>query len=320
MKSKTSFFLENTLVYRWLIIIALPFYYFTDQFITQRDVIFAINLSILVLSALSFRKIWIQVISSGLISYISNFTVSEWNPHMFLFHWFSSFVVSALIMTLIEKYLNEKRNTIDLINSLAKSLDSRDEYTALHSHNVATYSRKIAKEMNLSNSACDNIYFGGLLHDIGKIGVSEHTLNKPAKLTEQEYNQIKQHPLIGFNLVKHINRFESSGILNMILHHHERYDGKGYPHGLKGNNIPLEARIMAVADSFDAMTSKRVYRRQADWEEVLKELTKNKETQFDPIVVNAFVTVLKAEKFQTTYNKDQNHREKDILTHNQAII
>ncbi|MBP3952652.1 HD-GYP domain-containing protein [Bacillus sp. YZJH907-2] len=288
----------------------IPIYFYANQFFDNRDLSFGINLIILTFSALSFRKLSIQAISSGFIALLGEPNFSHMNLHMFFFHWFTSFVTAAFIVTLLEKYFNEKKSTIDLINSLAKSLDSRDEYTAFHSQNVADYSKKIALEMKLPRRVCENIYYGGLLHDIGKIGIPEAVLNKPSALTDQEYDQIKQHPVIGFNLVKHIHRFKQSGILNMIQYHHERFDGTGYPHGLKGNAIPLEARIMAVADAFDAMTSRRNYRTQADWTSVLDELQQHKSTQFDPYVVDAFFNVLERDskisslqsKRRTIYN------------------
>ncbi|WP_394236439.1 HD-GYP domain-containing protein [Niallia oryzisoli] len=295
MNSKLSIILEKTFIYRCMLLILLPIYFFADQYTDTRETLFIFNLLLLILSSLSFRKVWIQAILSGVFSLLGEPRFSVMNLHMITFHWITSFTLSAFIMTLIEKYLNEKRNTFDLITSLAKSLDSRDEYTAFHSQNVANYARKIAEEMKLSPRICENIYMGGLLHDIGKIGIAEVLLNKPATLSEQEYKLIKQHPEIGYNMVKHIKRFKSTGILHMILHHHERYDGKGYPNGLKGDDIPLEARIMAVADAFDAMTSKRVYRNQLVWEDVFTELNQNKGSQFDPLVVNAFYNVFTKE-------------------------
>lgn len=319
MKSKWSILLEMTVVYRWLFILLLPLYFYAEQHIEQRDINFLFYLFTLLLSALSFRRVWLQAISSGLLSYMGH--VSELNLHMFLFHWFSSFVISTLIMTMIEKYLNEKRNTIDLIDTLANSLDSRDEYTAFHSHNVAQYSKRIAEEMKLPQRVCENIYFGGLLHDIGKIGIPENILNKPSKLTEEEYHLIKQHPVTGFNLVKHIDRFKHSGILNMILCHHERYDGIGYPRGLEGKEIPLEARIIAVADTFDAMTSKRIYReQQVNWKDALDEIRQNKGTQFDPHVVNAFLNIAKYESFQLNVNQDNQTSTQKNLNINNRIV
>ncbi|MFD0824202.1 HD-GYP domain-containing protein [Neobacillus sp. M.A.Huq-85] len=188
-----------------------------------------------------------------------------------------------------------KRDNIEMIKVLSKALDSRDTYTSQHSENVAKYALKIAKKMKLSAELCDMTQKAGLLHDIGKIGVPEHILKKPGKLTEEEYSIIKEHPLIGNEIIKHVSSFHETGILDGVLYHHERYDGKGYPHGLKGEEIPLIARILAVADTFDAMTSKRVYRTELDVHKTLAEIEQNKGTQFDPEIAEVFLRLFEEE-------------------------
>ncbi|CAM4397674.1 HD-GYP domain-containing protein (c-di-GMP phosphodiesterase class II) [Paenibacillus endophyticus] len=201
------------------------------------------------------------------------------------------FLTSTSISFMILFYMKQKQNTLQLTFTLAKALDSRDHYTADHSDNVAYYSKRIAEEMNLSKLACERIFIGGILHDIGKIGVPEHILMKPSRLTEEEFTIIKAHPLTGYDMLSHISNFKRSGILDMILHHHERFDGFGYPSGIAENRIPLAARIMAVADTFDAMTSKRVYRGELDIGYAIAEIQKNAGTQFDPQVVHAFINI-----------------------------
>lgn len=311
MKSRWTIWLERTGIYRFLLVVIVTIFFSIEQYVSERDVITLFNLGILVLSALSFRRIWMQLIVSGILSILREFILIDFNFnfHMFLFQWLSSFIAASFIMTLIEKYLSEKTNLIDLIFSLAKSLDSRDRYTAFHSQNVAEYSKVIAKEMMLKPNVCKNIYISGLLHDIGKIGVPEAILNKPSKLTDDEFKKIKEHPIIGYDLVKHIKSFERNGILNGILNHHERYDGKGYPHGLKGNEIPLEARIMAVADTFDAMTSRRVYRHEKEFQVVLDEIIANKGTQFDPKVVDAFLRLVDKNGFFANTSIDEHAQQ-----------
>nr|WP_274652976.1 HD-GYP domain-containing protein [Paenibacillus humicola] len=151
--------------------------------------------------------------------------------------------------------------------------------------------------MNLPPGLRESIYIGGLLHDIGKIGISESVLLKPSKLTESEFDIIKQHPVIGYEIIKHIPQFKKNGVLDMVLHHHERYNGTGYPKGLKEQQIPLAARIMAVADSFDAMTSKRVYREnRLELQDVIEELRRCRGTQFDPVVADVFLGILEEER------------------------
>jgi putative nucleotidyltransferase with HDIG domain len=201
--------------------------------------------------------------------------------------------VSAGLMRYIQKV---KNHTFELKLALVNALDSRDSYTKHHSESVSIYSVQIAEKMNLSKKVCDSIRIGGLLHDIGKIGIPEQILTKSDKLTENEYNLIKTHTRIGYEMLKHVSGFKESGILDIVLYHHERYDGKGYPSGLKGSEIPLVARIVAVADTFDAMTSRRVYRNEFNLEYTLNVIRQNKGTQFDPEVVDAFLSIFNQEK------------------------
>ena len=209
---------------------------------------------------------------------------------------FFTYLLTYLLITFISVGLmaNAQRVTqenVELTKALSNALDSRDTFTLHHSENVAKYAVKIAERMNLSPSLCKIIHIGGLLHDIGKIGIPEHILFKPGRLTEDEYQLIKTHPIIGYEMIKHVKRYESTGILDIVLYHHERYDGKGYPRGLKDENIPLVARIIAVADTYDAMSSKRVYRDAIELEDILMEIERNKGKQFDPVIVDAFLSL-----------------------------
>lgn len=196
----------------------------------------------------------------------------------------------------MKNYQKIKEGNLELTMALAKALDSRDTYTLHHSENVAKYAVDTAKKMGLSKDICDVIYIGGLLHDIGKIGIPEYILTKPGKLTDDEYAIIKNHPNIGYEMIKHVSNFNENGILDIVLYHHERYDGNGYPNGLKGDQIPLIARIVAIADTFDAMTSRRVYRPELDLEYTLNEICKNKGTQFDPEITDVFLSLFQKEK------------------------
>ncbi len=235
--------------------------------------------------------------------FISFFTLLVVLSRLFLIHDSETnflnlviFLFAYLLITLISvslmRYAQKVKSTyIELTSSLANALDSRDSYTWHHSENVSKYSVKVAKKMNLAKETIDIIRIGGLLHDIGKIGIPEYILTKPAKLTEEEYNIIKTHTQIGYDILKHVSNFKDSGVLDIVLYHHERFDGKGYPKGLKENEIPLVARIVAVADTFDAMTSERVYRNNFDLEYTLGEIRKNKGTQFDPEIVDVFVSL-----------------------------
>jgi HD-GYP domain-containing protein (c-di-GMP phosphodiesterase class II) len=153
--------------------------------------------------------------------------------------------------------------------------------------------------MHLSQRTCHYIYIGALLHDIGKIGLPENILNKPSKLIDAEFELIKQHPQRGYEMVNHITKFKKKGLLDIIRYHHERYDGSGYPFGLKEQSIPLAARIVSVADSFDAMTSKRVYRSQPlTTDYVINEIKQGSSTQFDPTAASALIALIEEEKIQ----------------------
>ncbi len=164
--------------------------------------------------------------------------------------------------------------------ALASAIDAKDKYTKGHSSRVAEYSRKIAELAGKNQQECDEIYYAALLHDVGKIGISRSILTKDGKLTEEEYEEIKQHPVIGAQILSSIS--ESPYLSIGAQSHHERYDGRGYPSGLKGNDIPEIARIIAVADAYDAMTSKRSYRDAVPQQVVREEFVKCTGTQFDP--------------------------------------
>lgn len=184
----------------------------------------------------------------------------------------------------IEFYKKEHEQEHELFEqtalALASAIDAKDKYTHGHSSRVALYSAQIAKEAGKSEEECEMIYFAALLHDVGKIGIPDSIINKDGKLTDEEFAQIKMHPVYGNEILSRIRR---SPYLSIGAHyHHERYDGRGYPDGLKGDDIPEIARIVGVADAYDAMTSKRSYRDPIPQDKVREELVKGMGTQFDP--------------------------------------
>jgi putative nucleotidyltransferase with HDIG domain len=176
------------------------------------------------------------------------------------------------------------------ITALAFALDARDSYTRQHSENVTKYAVAIAQELNLRPGQTEQIRRAGLLHDIGKIGIRDGVLLKPGSLSEEEYNDIKQHPLKGEMIVSALPFLKEEA--KMIKHHHERFDGKGYPDGISGLAIEKGARILAVADSLDAMLEQRVYRKALGLAVACEELKKNIGKQFDPEVVNALLKLI----------------------------
>jgi len=174
----------------------------------------------------------------------------------------------------------------DMINLIIVTLDARDPYTYSHSERVAALSVLIATEMGFDAENIEKIHIAAHLHDIGKIGVSDLVLNKEGKLTRDELIQMQSHSLIGYNILNKIVIFKEIEII--VLHHHERYDGQGYPNNIKGKSIPIESRIIAVADSFDAITSDRPYRPRSSIQDGIEEINKHEIDQFCPDVIKHF--------------------------------
>ena len=191
----------------------------------------------------------------------------------------------------VEKKTKENADLfLHIVEALADAIDAKDTYTNGHSGRVATYAREIAHRYGYSPKREKNIYMMGLLHDIGKIGVPDAIINKPARLTDEEYNLIKEHALMGAKILKNI--VEMPSLVTGARFHHERYDGNGYPDHLKEIAIPEEARIIAVADAYDAMSSRRSYRGIMSQEKVREEILKGKGTQFDPNITEIFLDIL----------------------------
>jgi len=186
-----------------------------------------------------------------------------------------------------EKIQNSLLKTIE---TLARSLEAKDSFSREHSRRVTEYAIKIARKLSLSPQELENIRVAALLHDIGKLGISDRILEKINPLEEEEVEHIHRHPLIAENILGPIDDLKE--IILLIKHHHERWDGGGYPDGLKGEEIPLGSRIIAVADAYDAMASRRPYRDSIPQELVLKELKEKAGTQFDPDIVASFIKLI----------------------------
>ena len=180
--------------------------------------------------------------------------------------------------------------TLNSIMSIANTIDAKDKYTSGHSIRVAKCSVAIAKELGWSDERIRNFHYVALLHDIGKIGIPDAILNKPTSLTDEEFEIIKKHPIIGGEILKDIHMIEH--VQEGALFHHEKFDGSGYPAGIKGNDIPLYARIVCIADSYDAMSSNRVYRPKLTTEEIISEFRRCRGTQFDPQLIDLFISML----------------------------
>lgn len=236
------------------------------------------------------------------------------NEHAVAIDVIQSLILVSLIFGFIIKYQNrayekkkeeldeanlllEKANeriTMQSMYALAKTIDAKDKYTNGHSMRVAKYSRMIAERLNFSEEEQENLYHMAMLHDIGKIGVPDAIINKPSGLTNEEYYVIKSHPSMGADILSEMPEFEDIGI--GARWHHERYDGSGYPDGLKGEDIPLNARIISVADAYDAMTSNRSYRTYMSQETVRNELIHGKGKQFDPRITDVMLEIMAEDK------------------------
>ncbi|EIM08455.1 metal dependent phosphohydrolase with GAF sensor [Planococcus antarcticus DSM 14505] len=200
---------------------------------------------------------------------------------------------SALALHNSQMYDELQRMLLSMIRTLAKVLDARDPYTAGHSERVAKYSLWIAQKLGFDAQSCEELYKAALLHDIGKIGIPDDILRKPGRLTNNEYTAIKKHTIIGADILSNIEPKDAMvHAIQIALSHHERLDGSGYPHGLVGEEIPLFARIVGVADAFDAMTTARSYSAGSSFESGAEELLRCKDTLFDGKVVDAFATIL----------------------------
>ena len=197
---------------------------------------------------------------------------------------------SELMLTVEKLYETEQAIRTDVIKTLVKVLEYYDIYTRGHSENVSNLAQKIAQQMRLSNLVQDEVMVCGLVHDIGKIQVPVHILNKPDKLSKEEYEIIKQHSQYGCDMLmesSHLNR-----IAKIVLHHHEHWDGSGYPYGLKKDDIPIESQVLMVADAWDAMISERIYKKSKSIEEAKTELITHRGKQFSPDVVDAILEIV----------------------------
>ena len=199
-------------------------------------------------------------------------------------------------------YVEMRENYLSTIEALVQALEAKDTYTSGHSARVGKLVVAIAEEIKMSEEKTEFLKYAAVLHDIGKIGVTEAILNKEGKLLEMEWDAIRNHPMMGHTIIKGIKFLYDIG--NAVRHHHERYDGKGYPDGIKGEEIPLESRIIAVADTYDAITSDRSYRKGKPHDEAIEELKRVAGSQLDPVIVKAFCKVITKEFLTQEMNSE----------------
>ena len=217
---------------------------------------------------------------------------------------------------MIEEHARDMKELfVQTAEALSGAIDAKDPYTHGHSERVAQYSRMIAEHALLSEEECEEVYFAGLLHDVGKIGIKNSIINKAGKLTDEEFAQIKLHPVFGKQILSKIDKLPYLSL--GAAYHHERYDGRGYPEGLKGDDIPRIARIIAVADAYDAMTSKRSYRDPIPQQQVREEIAKGLGTQFDPVYGKIMLHLI---DFDLDYDmKEKAEQDSDNLSDSLAV-
>jgi putative nucleotidyltransferase with HDIG domain len=199
----------------------------------------------------------------------------------------------AFVIQNAELFNNLEKAYLDTLSALTNAIDAKDSYTRGHSDRVTELSVRLAKEAKVENTDLEKIRLGGMLHDIGKIGIPENILNKPGRLDDHEFEVIKSHPVMGVSILGGVEFLQN--VVPIIKHHHERYDGNGYPDKLKGGDIPFLARIVSIADTYDAMTTNRPYRKALTIEESLKEIERCKGTQFDPELADLFVKMIQSD-------------------------
>lgn len=269
----------------------------------------------------------IQALLVGLREYCNAGTVSFTNEIMALcvleYYIYLTNVYRQELADRLDAYVDEVEDTgkklkcltKEVIESLSSAIDAKDEYTHGHASRVAEYSRKLAQMNNKSEQECDEIYYAALLHDVGKIGISDSIITKEGKLTPEEYEQIKKHSTLGMQILENISEFPY--LCAGALGHHERYDGTGYPCGIQGDDIPEAARIIAVADAYDAMSSKRSYRDPIPQLMVREEIVKGMGTQFDPVYARHMLHLI---DIDTEYQMSEREEPKELSSGDELVI
>lgn len=242
----------------------------------------------------SYIKIWVSNIRGTLPSSLAVGTIGIIIALAFIGYGYWAVILFAGPLLLarysFKLYIDMRNLYISTIQALNKSMEAKDPYTSGHASRVEEYAVGLAEFHGLPFNTVQDIKTAAILHDIGKIGIDDSILNKASKLTQEEYAIIMKHPSIGAEIISNVDFLKN--VTKMVKHHHERYDGKGYPDGLEGGDIPVEACILAIADAYDAMTSDRPYRLALTKEQALNEIEKNAGTQFHPILAEEFVELM----------------------------
>lgn len=270
----------------------IPFLVLIVGYIILNSVMISILMSIV--NNKSFSFIWVNNIKGTLVICVAISIIGVSLAIMFEVYQFYAvllFLGPLLLARYSFKLYVEMRGTyMGTIEALNKTVEAKDNYTSGHAKRVEEYAVMLAESLKLPAQKVEDIKTAAILHDIGKIGVDDSILKKPGKLTDEEFAEIKKHPEIGADILKGVNFLKK--IDKIVRYHHERYDGKGYPAGLSGEEIPIEASILTIADVYDAMTSDRPYRKALTSEEAINEIKKHTGTQFSPKVAEKFVEII----------------------------
>lgn len=267
--------------------IALAVYILLNTFFMSELMSLLLNEKFTYIWKSNFFSMMINVVLVGLLGIILAFAYNSYGIGGLLLF----FIPLLLARYTFKLYLDMRKNYFDTMNVLVRAIEANDPYTSGHSLRVSAYAEAIAKQVGLPQGKIDTIKSAALLHDIGKIGIDKNILNKTGKLENDEFETIKSHPEIGAAIIADLSYL--ANIADIIRHHHERNDGKGYPDGLSYANIPLETSILTIADSFDAMTTNRPYRHSLSLEDALNEVKINAGTQFNPDIVDDAIIALR---------------------------
>lgn len=235
----------------------------------------------------NFRGTIINVMAVGLLGVIVALAYDNYGAGAVVLF----FIPLMLSRYSFKLYVDMRKNYYDTVKALINAIEAKDPYTSGHANRVGEYSVAIAQEINLSAKQIEIIKNASLLHDIGKIGIDDRILNKQERLSELELEVIKNHPSIGYDIIKDIGFLKD--VMNIVKHHHEKWDGSGYPQGLKGSEIPIETTILTISDAYDAMTTDRPYRKALSSEEAIIELRKHTGTQFNPNIIDKAIETLR---------------------------
>lgn len=256
-----------------------------------------ISILIVTMTNDKFIKIWVTNIKGTILSSIAVGTIGIIMALSFISYGYGAVLLFLGPLLLarysFKLYIDVTNVSLSTIESLSKALDAKDSYTSGHASRVEEYAVELAKIYGLSLKKIEDIKKAAILHDIGKIGINDSILNKSGSLTFEEFEKIKEHPKVGADIIGEISFLKD--ISEIIRYHHERYDGKGYPEGLKKDEVPIEAYIISIVDSYDAMTSDRPYRSALSKEEALREIEINVGRQFHPMVAESFIHMMRSE-------------------------